>query len=115
MHRHLRFFADYFASFPLWSGDGSSDPDELRESLPLTAELRDDLVAWVNAYTARDLSGMTDEERARWYVEFDRAGLALRDRVQAELGADTHVEYRFMTSELERSSKPKDDGTGPSR
>src|SRR3712207_5754633 len=97
----LRFFADEFASFPLWSADGSADPDQLRESLPLSPELTRQLTEWSDEYTKRDLTGLTDDEVSEWYLDFDRRGLGLSERVSLELGPTMHVEYRFMTAELE--------------
>lgn len=94
---NLRFFVEEFVPFPLWA-DGA-DPEELRDQLPMSWELREDLVRLSRDFNDRNLTVFSGEESAQWNLAFDERSFELFRRVQDEL-PDFSVEFKPRTTEF---------------
>ena len=94
----LKLMVDY-QSYPLWntSGEGYGDVDP--DSLPLSAELKQALLAWAEEYD--DTLDMDDPPRSGFASPkaldaFLEQGAGLYRRLQDELGAGIEITYMPM-------------------
>lgn len=88
----LRFFADYFAPFPLWADDGR-DPLELLECLPLSSGLVARLQAWSSEFNEHPHGEGERLLDLEWARDFEASGQALFVEVRRELGKGYAVRY----------------------
>jgi len=94
--RTIKLMPDY-QCFPLWEASpgqvGNIDP----ESLPISPDLRTQLLVWANTYDATlnvddpACSGFQSNEAE---VEFKRMGNELGERLRSELGPNFTVEVK---------------------
>lgn len=102
----IRMFVDDVSGVGLWLDIGWDYPDspyeylfydEPENLLPISSQLRDDIRSWVDEYTAT-----FDGREARFgWVEHDRRGLHLSERLRSELPSDEfEVQYRPHTREV---------------
>jgi hypothetical protein len=101
----IRFLVEDFVEFPLWLNDPGDDrdPTDMRAQLPLSEALRQQLSALSAEYTQRDLSSLSVDEQAAWYLRFDQRSHALAVVVAEELRGAFEVEFKPITAEFSSS------------
>lgn len=92
----LRMFVDDVTGVGLWPDwDNDLDADRPEAELPITPDLRDRIRAWVDDYTQSIIVG-PDWSPAESY-DHDRTGYHLSEELQAQLGSNYRVHYKFST------------------
>jgi hypothetical protein len=86
----LRLMTDDVSGIAIWGE--LFGPSE--SQLPIPAELRGRVRAWVDDYTDSIMGAWTDD----WSVDHDRRGYALSLELEAALGPDYDLVYRPETS-----------------
>ena len=87
MAQRVRFFADWFAEFPLWLADGQDADDLIRdESFP--EELVDRLRKWCDEFNEQPHSEPPHGQGpdGEWLADWTDRGRVLADEVAAHLG-----------------------------
>jgi hypothetical protein len=94
----VRMFVDDLSGVGLWSSRVGWPPRPafVEETLPIAAELRARVQAWVDDYTDSIL-GPREEYGGQRALQHDRRGYALSQELQAELGDGYLVEYSTHT------------------
>ncbi|MBM7844978.1 hypothetical protein [Herpetosiphon giganteus] len=93
----LRLAADY-CCYPVWWNDGIQFGDIDPSELPLSPDLIADLMAWSDIFDAIYVdddpvsSGFATRAAEQQFAE---QGLALAQRLQAELGAEYQITYTY--------------------
>ncbi|WP_110517420.1 hypothetical protein [Herpetosiphon llansteffanensis] len=93
----LRLAPDYWC-YPVWWNDGIQFGDIDPNELPLSPALIADLMAWSDAF---DAIYVDDDPASSGFAsraaeqQFAEQGLALAQRLQAELGAEYQIEYTY--------------------
>lgn len=94
--RRIRLMADYFCH-PLWHSGGVEVGDIDPASLPISADLQQDLGAWARAFDAildmDDPANKGGFESPQAAADFAAQGAQLADRLRGELGPDWDVAY----------------------
>jgi hypothetical protein len=104
-------FIDDLSGVVLWLDDGQVLPPWNDSRLPVPPDLQIELQQWLLAF--EDLIvGMSRAETQHppdAWVELDRLGLHLSNRLQESLGRDYIVTYQFVTAEAEAMYGPASD------
>jgi hypothetical protein len=87
----VRMFVDDVSGIGLWLSGGPR-PSFREESLPIPAELRERIQAWVDEYTEWIL-GPRDRYGEQWPLEHSWRGHDLSEDLQAALGDGYQVDY----------------------
>jgi hypothetical protein len=87
--RHIKLMADY-RCYPLWPGEGEPTGDIDPDTLPLSVELKRDLLNWAKCLD--DALNWDDPAHTVWpegfWTEFNAQGIRLAQRLRTELGPD---------------------------